>query len=574
MSGEAGTKTVLIVDADGASRSFLAGLLRPRGLAVVQARTAADTRLALGRHSIQLLIIDAQLPDEEGAQLVRTLRRQGVTLPVIFLAAGWLDHGSYKTLTGELGVRRVMHKPFSAYQFVSEVEGTLSRAARPPTIPPAPDEAATKPRRMRSDPSFPAVDGPSPYGAAVSLVVVGKDETLEASLREAAAAAIVSVTTVADGAEAARRAAREHFDGALFLVDPADPDLAFAEATELLCSDAGKGLPAGFVCSEDRVALQVDAIHAGGVAFLSAPIKPRHVRQAAATMAQLRRGRQPAVVIVADDIQVAALSGVLEPAKLRLESLPDAHSLLDYLSHTEPDLILYSLDLPGVSGLDVSKLLRASPRWCALPLVLLSGNSSAEARIAAYDAGADDFIVLPVDEDELFVRVTARVQRYRTAREAADKDPLTGVLRRHAFIDRAGAMIAAAARSGSTVAIGILSLERSERRADEPGPVVDNAALAKLGTLVAQKLRAYDLCARWGDDAVIVALTDVDARTADRLLDRLLGGFAEVEPGLPCRAGLAVFPDDEQTIPTLVRAARSRLRRAQDNGQRVSITEC
>lgn len=88
MSGEAGTKTVLIVDADGASRSFLAGLLRPRGLAVVQARTAADTRLALERHPIQLLVIDAQLPDQGGAQLVRTLRRQGVTLPVLFLAGG------------------------------------------------------------------------------------------------------------------------------------------------------------------------------------------------------------------------------------------------------------------------------------------------------------------------------------------------------------------------------------------------------------------------------------------------------------------------------------------------------
>ena len=573
MSGEAGTQTVLIVDADGASRSFLAGLLRPRGMTVFQARTAAESRVAMDRHPVQLLVIDAELPDEPGTQLVRNLRRAGVTLPVVFLAAGWLDHGAYKTLTGELAVRRVMHKPFSAYQFVMEVEGTLSRAARPPTLPPAPDEAATKPRRMRSDPSFPAVEAPMPYGAAVSLVVVGQDPVLEPALREAAGAAIVSVTTVKDGAEAVRRAAREHFDGALFLLDPADPDTAFAEATELLCSDVGKGLPTGFVSSADAVALQVDAIHAGGVAFLSAPIQPHDIRQAAATMTQLRRGRQPAVVIVADDVQVAELTGVLEPAQLQLESLPDAHALLDHLSHTEPDLILYSLDLPGVSGMDVSKLLRASSRWCAIPLVLLSGNASAEARIAAYDAGADDFIVLPVDEDELFVRVNARVQRYRAAREAADKDPLTGVLRRHAFIDRAGAMIAAAGRSGSTVAFGILSLEPRERRADEPAAVVDGAAQARLGKLIAQKLRAYDLCARWGEDAIIVALADVDARTADRLLDRLLGGFAEIEPALPCRAGLAVFPDDEQTIPTLVRKARSRLRRAQKKGARAAFTE-
>ncbi len=562
MNDTASAKTLLVVDADGASRSFLAGLLRPRGFTVVQARTAADTWVALERHPVALVIIDTDLPDMKGAELVSKLRQTGSSLPIILLAAGWLDHGSYKKLTDELSVQRVIHKPFSAYQFVMEVEGTLSSAAQAGAAPPSEEGGATKPRRLRSDPSFPAVDVPLPYGAAVSLVVVGQDEGLEASLREAAAAAIVSLTMVKDGAEAARRAERDHYDGALFLLDPVNPDVAFAEATELLCSDAGKGLPAGFVCTDDRVGLQVDAIHAGGVAYLATPIKPRHVRQAAATMAQLRRGRQAAVVIVAGDAEAAGLSGVLKPAQLRLEPLPDAHALLDYLTHATPDLILYNVDLAGVSGLDVCKLLRASPRWCAVPLVLLSSNSSAEARIAAYDAGADDFIVMPVDEDELVVRVSARVQRYRSAREVADKDPLTGVLRRHAFVDRANAMIAAAARSGRTVAFCIMSLEPRERRADEAGWSIDESALAQLGTLVAQRLRAYDLCARWGDDAVIIALTDVDGRTADGLLDRLLGGLAEQAPALSCRAGLAVFPDDEQTIPTLVRKARSKLRRA------------
>jgi DNA-binding response OmpR family regulator len=567
MNDAAAAQTLLVVDADGASRSFLAGLLRPRGFTVVQARSAADTWVALERHPVALLVIDAQLPDVKGADLVRSLRQKGVSLPVIFLAAGWLDHGSYQTLTDELGVRRVIHKPFSAYQFVMEVEGTLSSVAtQAQAAPPSEAASATKPRRLRSDPSFPAVDAPLPYGAAVSLVVVGQNEALEASLGEAAAAAIVSLTMVKDGAEAAQRAARDHYDGALFLLDPEDPDVAFAEATELLCCDAGKGLPAGFVCADDRVALQVDAIHAGGVAYLSAPIKPRHVRQAAATMAQLRRGRQPAVAIVAGDDQAAGLTGVLERAQLRLEPLANAHALLDYLAHTSPDLILYNVDMAGVSGLDVCKLLRASPKWCALPLVLLSNNSSAAARIAAYDAGADDFIVMPVDEDELFVRVSARVQRYRAAREVADKDPLTGVLRRHAFIDRANAMIAAAARAGSTVAFCILSLEPRQRRADEADRLVDEGALGQLGPLVARRLRAYDLCARWGDDAVIIALADVDARTADRLVDRLLGGLAQEAPALSCRAGLAVFPDDEQTIPTLVRKARSQLRRAQPKG--------
>jgi DNA-binding response OmpR family regulator len=550
--------TILIVDGDGAYRSFLAGLLRPRGFEIVQARGAHETWKALDRTHVDLAVIDSELSDPDGATLVRQLRRKNLHFPVIFLSAGWQDHASYKLLTEELGIQRVLQKPFSAYQFIMEVEASLqtsktsvvpSMPINPPSdAPKAPGKESQGPRRLHSDPSFPAFNPetgtviPPSSQRNVALAVIGNE--INASLQSAGRDALVSLSLFASSDEVVRQLHREHFDGALFMLDPSDPDEGFAEATELLCSEHGKDLPVGFVCSRDDVQLQVDAIHAGGVAFLASPVDTHGLRQAASTMAQQRRGRASDVVLVADTNQSIELRSALEPTLVHLEFIHDAYALLEHLTTETPDLLLFDLDMPGVSGLDVCKLLRASPRWSALPIALIGSSGSSEARIAAFEAGADDYMIKPVDEEELLTRVRARVQRHRATRDAANKDPLTGLLRRHAFVDRANAMLAAATRSGSAVAFAMLSVK-------------DDASLTAAGKLLSQRLRAYDLRARWSDDEIILALADVDAATAKSLLERLLA-----DPPFDVAVGIAVFPDDKPTIVELVRRARRRARSA------------
>src|SRR5690606_33619855 len=149
---------------------------------------------------------------------------------------------------------------------------------------------------------------------------------------------------------------------------------------------------------------------------------------------------------------------VLAAANMKVDGVSDAYTLLEHLGAATPDVLLFDLDLPGVSGLDVCKLLRASPTFCALAVVLLGTHDSSEARIAAFDAGADDFLIKPLGEEELLARVEARVRRHRAVRESADKDPVSGLLQRHAFVDRARAMLAAARRSASAVAFCLLQL--------------------------------------------------------------------------------------------------------------------
>lgn len=564
-------RTILIVDADPAFRSFLSGLLRPRsGLEVLQARGAWDVWPWLATHDVALFVIDAEVPDAGGLALVEELRRRRVTAPVLFVASDWQGHETHGRLTNELGVQRVMHKPFSAYQFIMEVESTLESPKATLRASEAPPAEGSVPRRLVSEPAMAAVEAAAPSSSrgATTFVVIGADPTLTTALEHAAEAAVVSLIATEDAAAASKLLERRRIDGALVLLDARDPDAGFAEATELMCSDAGRNLPVGFVSHETDVHTRMNAIHAGGVVHLTTPLDARDLRHAATAMGQARRDEPPLCMVVADPVRGAELSALLLRARMKVDAVTDAYTLLGHLEVATPDLLLFDIDLPGVSGLDVCKLLRASPSWRALALVLLSTHGSSEARIAAFDAGADDFLVKPLSEEELLARVEARIRRHRAVRESADKDPITGLLQRHAFVDRARALLAAARRSAAVVAFCIVRVDDLPRLRADHDQLTSERAVSAAGRHIAALLREYDLRARWSEDEIILALPDVDVAMAEeQLFGRLaeaLGAIEVVDDAgvalkLSFRAGAAAHPDDAHTIPALVGLARKRL---------------
>jgi two-component system, OmpR family, KDP operon response regulator KdpE len=70
--------------------------------------------------------------------------------------------------------------------------------------------------------------------------------------------------------------------------------------------------------------------------------------------------------------------------------------------------VLLDLRLPDLDGIEVVRRLRT---WTAVPIVLLSGQGSERARVAALDAGADDFVDKPFSMEELRARVGAMLRR-------------------------------------------------------------------------------------------------------------------------------------------------------------------
>jgi putative two-component system response regulator len=124
------------------------------------------------------------------------------------------------------------------------------------------------------------------------------------------------------------------------------------------------------------------------------------------------------VLIAEDDIaNQALLARLLERAGYRSVAVGDGRSALRAAMEERPDIVLLDIGLPGMDGLDVCRRLRADPRTVALPIILVTGQTSSRDVVAGLDAGADDFVRKPYDQAELMARVRSVLRLARVTAE-------------------------------------------------------------------------------------------------------------------------------------------------------------
>ena len=97
---------------------------------------------------------------------------------------------------------------------------------------------------------------------------------------------------------------------------------------------------------------------------------------------------------------------------------------LAYARRKPVDLAILDVMLPGMSGLDVCRALRAEPATADLPIMLVTARAEETDRIAGLDLGADDYIAKPFSPNELVARVRALMRRSRRAGPEAAGSPL------------------------------------------------------------------------------------------------------------------------------------------------------
>jgi two-component system NtrC family sensor kinase len=213
-------------------------------------------------------------------------------------------------------------------------------------------------------------------------------------------------------------------------------------------------------------------------------------------------------LLVVDDDAAArrSLQRTFEAEGHRVVACADAAAALRELHRQPCDLIVLDIELPGVSGLALCRLLRAQARTRRLPVIVVSAHDREEYKVEAFAAGADDFVVKGRTSAELLTRVGAHLEA--AARERA----LEGSNRELAFLADLGrgllhAMssaevvrrVAGATYEGADAALCaavLLSREATTGRKAEPGLTVcvfDREGSAEEdGRLVdAERLRAW-----------------------------------------------------------------------------------
>lgn len=124
-----------------------------------------------------------------------------------------------------------------------------------------------------------------------------------------------------------------------------------------------------------------------------------------------QEGRTPMtrVLVVEDDPQlVRALVINLRARRYGVDPAPDGTTALRLAAARQPDVVLLDLGLPDMEGVDVIRALRG---WTRVPILVLSARRASDEKVAALDAGADDYITKPFSMDELLARLRAAVRR-------------------------------------------------------------------------------------------------------------------------------------------------------------------
>ncbi|MET0150791.1 MAG: response regulator, partial [Acidimicrobiales bacterium] len=121
-------------------------------------------------------------------------------------------------------------------------------------------------------------------------------------------------------------------------------------------------------------------------------------------------------VLVVDDEEaiVRALSANLKARGYEVDLAATGEQGLDMAARRHPDAVILDLGLPGMDGQEVVRGLRG---WTRVPIIILSARADEGEKVAALDAGADDYVAKPFGMVELMARLRAAVRRAAPAEE-------------------------------------------------------------------------------------------------------------------------------------------------------------
>ena len=121
---------------------------------------------------------------------------------------------------------------------------------------------------------------------------------------------------------------------------------------------------------------------------------------------------RPRVLVIEDNLASLLLTQtVLLRAGFEVISATSAEEGARLLSETNPAIILTDIQLPGIDGIELVRLLRADPAMASIPIVALSAHAMKEEEQSALDAGCTGFIRKPIDTRMLAEQVTRFLEK-------------------------------------------------------------------------------------------------------------------------------------------------------------------
>lgn len=239
-------------------------------------------------------------------------------------------------------------------------------------------------------------------------------------------------------------------------------------------------------------------------------------------------------VLIADDQRdtVETLAMLCDAWGYQSTVVYDGNAALAHLRQpNSPMLCLLDWQMPGVTGIEICHEVRREKDRPYRYIILITGRGNRNDMLAGLNAGADDFLLKPVDADELRARLITgtRVlnlqdQLLRTMRsleEQATHDGLTGLWNRNAIFQILEREMSRRDRQNQSLSLALVDLDHFKEINDTRGHVVGDHVLREVATRLLGGVRAYDSVGRYGGEEFMIVLPGCDQAEALQLGERL-----------------------------------------------------
>ena len=255
------------------------------------------------------------------------------------------------------------------------------------------------------------------------------------------------------------------------------------------------------------------------------------------------------------------------------------------------ELIIVNLDMEGVDALRICSQLKSVEQTRQTPILIIVDPEDRPRLLRALDLGVNDYLMRPVDRQELLARVSTQIRRYRyterlrtsvrASMEMAITDPLTGLYNRRYLESHLAQVIAHAVNRGRLVSVLTLDVDFFKSVNDTYGHDAGDRVLQEMAGRLRASIRSTDLACRTGGEEFVVVLSGTDLHTAERVGERVRKLVAAkpflVAPGchlsVTVSLGVASLLSVEDAPGDLLKRADQALYRAKREGRnRVSLS--